>query len=192
MQETQDSGLIPGLGRSSGGGNGNPLQYSCLENPADRRAWRATVHGVLRVRHDLVTKPCHTVPGWLKPCGEERGTSVKEGDCWIGDPSTSYATQDAQPWVSVEVLECFQMQNVCFSVPAPETVTAGLECHVLRDMSGGTDAPSSLAVLLRPRWLQNRAKRLTFLQQLRRVPVVSHGYFHFRFVIENILSLGLS
>ena len=41
-------GLIPGLGRSPGGGNGNPLQYSCLETPMDRGAWRATVHGVAR------------------------------------------------------------------------------------------------------------------------------------------------
>jgi len=39
---------IPGLGRSPGGGNGNPLQYSCLENPMDRGAWRATVHGITR------------------------------------------------------------------------------------------------------------------------------------------------
>ena len=38
-------------------GNGSPLQYSCLENPMDREAWRATVHGVTRVRHDLATKP---------------------------------------------------------------------------------------------------------------------------------------
>ena len=41
-----DLGLIPGSGRSPGEGNGNPLQYSCLENPMDRGAWRATVHGV--------------------------------------------------------------------------------------------------------------------------------------------------
>ena len=41
-----DPGLISGLGRSPGGGNGNPLQYSCLENRMDRGAWRATVHGV--------------------------------------------------------------------------------------------------------------------------------------------------
>ena len=41
-----DQSLIPGLGRSSGEGNGNPLQDSCLENPTDREAWRATVHGV--------------------------------------------------------------------------------------------------------------------------------------------------
>ena len=46
MQETQETGvLIPGSGRSPGVGNGNPLQYFCLENSMDRRAWRATVHG---------------------------------------------------------------------------------------------------------------------------------------------------
>ena len=42
----EDPGSIPGLGRSSGRGSGNPLQYSCLGNPTDRGAWRATVHGV--------------------------------------------------------------------------------------------------------------------------------------------------
>ena len=41
-----DLGLIPGLEKSSGGGHGNPLQYSCLKNSTDRRDWRATVHGV--------------------------------------------------------------------------------------------------------------------------------------------------
>ena len=44
--EIGDAGLIPDSGRPPGGGNGIPLQYSCLENPRDRRAWRATVHGV--------------------------------------------------------------------------------------------------------------------------------------------------
>ena len=43
-----DLGLTPGLGRSPGEGNGNPLQYSCLENPMDRGAWQATLHGVAR------------------------------------------------------------------------------------------------------------------------------------------------
>ena len=46
----EDPGSIPGLGRSSGEGNGNPLQYSCLENPMDRGAWSATVHGVAKSR----------------------------------------------------------------------------------------------------------------------------------------------
>ena len=52
-----DMGLIPGLGRFSGEGNGNPLQYSCLENPRDRGGWQTKVCGVSeRDRHDLVTK----------------------------------------------------------------------------------------------------------------------------------------
>jgi len=49
--------LILGSGRSSGVGNGNPLQYSCLEHPMDRGTWQATIHGVARVGHDLATKP---------------------------------------------------------------------------------------------------------------------------------------
>ena len=44
--DLRDMGSIPGLGRSPGEGNSNPLQYSCLENPMDRGAWWATVHGV--------------------------------------------------------------------------------------------------------------------------------------------------
>ena len=43
-----DTGSIPGLGRSPGGRNGCPLQYSCLDNPMDRGAWWATVHGVTK------------------------------------------------------------------------------------------------------------------------------------------------
>ena len=45
-RDVRDAGLIPRLGRSPGGGHGTPLQYSCLENPTDRGAWRATGHGV--------------------------------------------------------------------------------------------------------------------------------------------------
>ena len=51
-----DPGSIPGSERSPGEGNGNPLQYSLLENPMDRVAWQATVHGVARVGHDLATR----------------------------------------------------------------------------------------------------------------------------------------
>ena len=47
-EEIRDAGSIPGLGRYTGGGHGNPLQSSCLENPMDKRAWRATVHGVVK------------------------------------------------------------------------------------------------------------------------------------------------
>ena len=52
-----DPHLVLRLGRSPGEGNGNPLQYSCLENPMDRGAWWSTVHGVARVGHDLTTEP---------------------------------------------------------------------------------------------------------------------------------------
>ena len=50
--DTGDVDLIPGLGRSPGGGNDNPLQYSCLKHPMDRGAWWATVQRVQRVGHD--------------------------------------------------------------------------------------------------------------------------------------------
>ena len=50
--DTRDVGLIPESGGSPGGGNGNPFQYSCLENPMDRGAWWATGHGTQRVRRD--------------------------------------------------------------------------------------------------------------------------------------------
>ena len=55
----EDAGLIPGSGRSPGEGNGNPLQYSCLENPMDRGAWQQFMESQ-RVGHDLVTKHTST------------------------------------------------------------------------------------------------------------------------------------
>ena len=51
-----DLGSIPGSRRFPGGGNGNLLQYSCMENSVDRGAWRATVQGLQRLGHNLVTK----------------------------------------------------------------------------------------------------------------------------------------
>ena len=47
-EDARDSGSIPGSGRSPGGGNSNPLQYSCLENPLNRGAWQTTAHGVTK------------------------------------------------------------------------------------------------------------------------------------------------
>ena len=51
-EETRDTGSSPGSGRSSGVGNGNPRQYSCLEHSMDRGAWWAAVHGVTESRND--------------------------------------------------------------------------------------------------------------------------------------------
>ena len=72
--DIRDAGLIPRLGRSPGGGHGSPLQYSCLENPMDRGAWQATVHGVAKHRTRLIrlntyTHDSHLIP--LHPSSEE-------------------------------------------------------------------------------------------------------------------------
>ena len=74
----EDPGSIPRSGRSPWEGNGNPLQYSCLENPMDRGAWQATVHGVARVGHDLATLLLLLVFHWGFP---------REVACNAGDPS---------------------------------------------------------------------------------------------------------
>ena len=58
--DTGDTGLIPGSGRSHGGGNGNPLQYSCLESPTDRGAWWATVHEVAESQTRLLITYTYT------------------------------------------------------------------------------------------------------------------------------------
>ena len=65
-----DLGSIPGLRRSPGEGNGNPLQYSCLRNPIDRGAWRSIAHGVTRVGHYLGTKT--TIYIYMNSCTNTR------------------------------------------------------------------------------------------------------------------------
>ena len=62
--DTRDAPSIPVLGRSPGGGHGNPLQYACLENPLDRGAWWATVHGIAKSRTRLRT---HSLTHSLRP-----------------------------------------------------------------------------------------------------------------------------
>ena len=81
---------------SPGGGPSNPLQYSCLENPIDRGAWKPTVHGVIRARHNLVTKLPHSAQSlshvqlfeerhFFQNCGHEqrRGNNSKEDDTLV-------------------------------------------------------------------------------------------------------------
>ena len=71
----RDLGLIPGLGKSPGEGNGYPLQYSCLENPMDRGEWQATVHGVAKSQTQLNTHAC------LCPFTEEQLRPNPERPC---------------------------------------------------------------------------------------------------------------
>ena len=58
--DIRDTGSIPGSGRSPAGGNGNPLQYSCLEDPMDRRAWWAKVHMIAKSQTRLKRFNTHT------------------------------------------------------------------------------------------------------------------------------------
>ena len=67
--DARDMDLIPELGRSPGGGNGNPLQYSCLENSRDRGAWRAAVRGVAEL--DTLSDSAEQ-EGWVRQDTAER------------------------------------------------------------------------------------------------------------------------
>ena len=68
--DVRDAGSVPRSGRSPGGGHGNPLQYSCLENPMDRGAWWATVHKITQNRTQLRQSSIHECTHTLQ--GEER------------------------------------------------------------------------------------------------------------------------
>ena len=71
-----DQGSIPGLGRSSGEGNGNPLQYSCLENPMNRGAWWSTVHGITKSQTQLSNFTFYREYGWIKLLFKNTSKSV--------------------------------------------------------------------------------------------------------------------
>ena len=76
-----DQGSTPGLGKSPGEGNGNPLQYSCLENPGDRGAWRATVHRVAKSQtrlSDITHSLTHSLNGRMGSMGFP-GSSAGKG-----------------------------------------------------------------------------------------------------------------
>ena len=72
----RDTGSVPGLGRSSGEGNGNPPQYSCLEDPVDRGAWWATVHRIAKSWTQLRQLSTHTVKGQAHCCWNQWSFSL--------------------------------------------------------------------------------------------------------------------
>ena len=111
-RDARDVGLIPGLGRCPREGNGNPLQYCCLESPMDRGAWWATAHGVTRVRYNLVTKSppggsvvripgfhccvLHSIPGW-GPEIPQAASSVQFSRSVVSDSLRPRGLQHARP-----------------------------------------------------------------------------------------------
>ena len=87
-----DTGSIPGLGRSPGKGNGNPPEYSCLENPTDRGAWRATVHGVTKSQTQLSDQTT----------AANSGTDGKhEGLCFSWSPALCITA----PWCILNIID---------------------------------------------------------------------------------------
>ena len=87
-----DLGLIPGSGRSPGEGNGNPLQYSCLENPMDGGAWWATVHGVTKSQTRLSNFTFFHFASWKKSYDQPRQHILKQRHYFAnkGPSSQSY------------------------------------------------------------------------------------------------------
>ena len=79
-----DTGLIPGSGRPAGGGHGNPCQYSCLENPNDRGAWWATVHGAEKSWTQLM-RPTHRATVGYLSCGGVGGGAPGIQGRWVRD-----------------------------------------------------------------------------------------------------------
>ena len=73
-----DAGSTPGSGRTSGGGNSNPLQYSCLENSMDRGAWQATVHGVAKSQTQLSTLTCIAMNKYICVFSDETQRQTQE------------------------------------------------------------------------------------------------------------------
>ena len=110
-----DPSLIPGWGRSPGGGNGNPLQYSCLENPMDRGTWRARVHRLQTVGHDwasnihsmdlcsshLLPSPPEPLPSSHPLCSSDGQICLLENSLvvqWLGLHAVTVMGLGFDPW----------------------------------------------------------------------------------------------
>ena len=97
--DVRDEGSIPGSRRSTGGGHGNPLQYSCLEDPMDRGAWWVAVHGITKSRTRLKRLSTHTPPNNLKARLIQTFSKAIHGLPCYRDPSQTYVVL----WQEIQV-----------------------------------------------------------------------------------------
>ena len=84
-----DLGSVSGLGSSNGGGNGNPLQYSCLENSMDRGAWWTTIHGVTKTQTQLKGLSMPTFPELSCRCKKPPLYQMEDVNCLTPEPIAS-------------------------------------------------------------------------------------------------------
>ena len=84
-----DPGSVSGWGRSPGGGNGNPLQHSCLENSTDRGAWWATTHGITESQTQLQGLGTPTFPELSRRCKKPPRHQMEDGNCLTPEPKAS-------------------------------------------------------------------------------------------------------
>ena len=156
---TGDTGLILGSGRSHGGGNGNPLQYSCLENPMDRGAWQVMVHGVAKSQTRDSTKwiNVHT-PYYCPPSALEVGSSLKEwtaggrpdsqtswwGGSWTNGPSAGKSS-NTRPQDGYEVV--VWLLPVCCLVTRLSTVVYSCPLVLTYQLSEWSASPCHLVLL---------------------------------------------
>ena len=149
---TEDPRSIPGSGRPSVGGHGNPLQYSCLENSIDRGAWWATVHGVAESDTNewltlsvffvmKVGESCHSYIGWMKSacCTESEHFTAKSPWRWQRPGSSlDLRTRVQAPWALVHDLPVGEESSFNCVHTSPELhfyVTAQLSVPILSEIS---------------------------------------------------------
>ena len=120
-----DPGSIPGLGRSPGEGNGNPLQYPCLENPMDRGAWWATVLGVARVGHDWTTKPTYLSPS-IRVMAEGHMAGAQYCQVLLGEKAAEDFPEAGAVRGMAHLPKLASLQTWEFSTPAGECERVGV------------------------------------------------------------------
>ena len=145
MQETQRCGFDPWVGKIPGEGHGNPLQYSCLENPTDRGAWRAAVHGVTK----SWTRLSHNTHAWWVFLPRKRSDWGVERTFLLGTPPgppvTSRLDLRRPRWLpSVTTFSIFGEQT--YSHPATVALLSEQLCGDL-EAKGEKMVPSSAQAL---------------------------------------------